>query len=161
MQERAKWREGELLKVLDQKRRVGEARTGASHNGGEVAAGQSSGRGGAAWCAREKARGEELGRRPAWRHCVGAARAGDGAGRATVAVSGGLRQQGGGLVGRRSGVARSGKASRKGLRRWASSGATHGGRERKGASGDAARQPAAALLRGRGGAEQEEKGGGR
>jgi hypothetical protein len=27
MQEREKWREGELLKVLDQKRRVGEART--------------------------------------------------------------------------------------------------------------------------------------
>jgi hypothetical protein len=27
---RAKWREGKLLKVLDQKRRVGEARTAAS-----------------------------------------------------------------------------------------------------------------------------------
>jgi hypothetical protein len=36
---------------------------GVSHNGGEVAAGQSSSRGGATWSAREKARGEELGRR--------------------------------------------------------------------------------------------------
>jgi hypothetical protein len=38
---------GELLKVLDQQRRVGEARTGASHDGGEVAAGRCSSRGGA------------------------------------------------------------------------------------------------------------------
>jgi hypothetical protein len=48
--------------------------TGASHDGGEVAAGQCSGRGEAAWRAREKARGEELGRRPAWGRRVGAAR---------------------------------------------------------------------------------------
>jgi hypothetical protein len=73
MQERAKWRERELLKVLDQKRR-GEACTGASHDGGEVAAGQCSGRGGVAWRAREKARGEGLRRGPAWGRCVGAAR---------------------------------------------------------------------------------------
>jgi hypothetical protein len=65
MQERAKWREGELLKVVDQKRRVGEACAGASHGGGEVAVGRCSGRGGAAWRARKKARGEGLGRRPA------------------------------------------------------------------------------------------------
>jgi hypothetical protein len=65
VQERAKWRERGLLKVLDQQRRVGEARTGASHDGGEVAAGQSLGRGGATWSAREKARGRELGRQPA------------------------------------------------------------------------------------------------
>jgi hypothetical protein len=39
MQESAKWREGKLLNVLDQQRRVGEARTGASHDGGEVVAG--------------------------------------------------------------------------------------------------------------------------
>jgi hypothetical protein len=64
MPERAKWREGKLLEVLNQQRRVGEARMGASHDGGEVAAEQSSGRGGATWSAREKARGEELGRRP-------------------------------------------------------------------------------------------------
>jgi hypothetical protein len=55
----------ELLKVLDQLRRVGEARTSASHDGGEVAAAQSSGRGGVTWSAREKDRGRELGRRPA------------------------------------------------------------------------------------------------
>jgi hypothetical protein len=36
---------------------------GISHDGGEVAAGQSSGRGGVTWSAREKARGEELGQR--------------------------------------------------------------------------------------------------
>jgi hypothetical protein len=65
VQGRANWRERRLLKVLDQQRRVGEARTGASHDGGEVAAGQSSRRGGATWSAREKARGRELGRRPA------------------------------------------------------------------------------------------------
>jgi hypothetical protein len=72
MQERVKWMEGELLKVLDQKRRG--ACTGASHDGGEVAAGQCSGRGGAAWRARDKARGEGLGRRPAWGRRVGATR---------------------------------------------------------------------------------------
>jgi hypothetical protein len=65
---------GGLLKVLDQKRRVRGACTGASHDGGEVAAGQCSGRGGAAWRAREKAREEGLGRRPAWGCRVGAAR---------------------------------------------------------------------------------------
>jgi hypothetical protein len=64
VQERANWREGEPLKVLNQQGRVGEARTGASHDGGEVATGQYSGRGGATWSAREKARGRELGRRP-------------------------------------------------------------------------------------------------
>jgi hypothetical protein len=56
---------GELLKVLDQQRRVGEARTGSSHDGGEVAAGRCSGRGGVTWSARKKAKGEELGRRSA------------------------------------------------------------------------------------------------
>jgi hypothetical protein len=157
MQERAKWREEELLKVLDQKRRVGEAHTSASHDGGEVAAGQSLGRGGAAWRAREKARGEELGRRPAWGRRVGAARAGAGTGRVAAAVSGGsLRRQGGGSVGRWSGEACSGNASRKGLRRWASSGATRGGQERQRGLG----RPAAARLRSRGGAEEEERGGG-
>jgi hypothetical protein len=53
VQERAKWRERELLKVLNQQGRVGEPRTSASHDGGEVAAGQRSGRGGATWSARE------------------------------------------------------------------------------------------------------------
>jgi hypothetical protein len=54
------------------------------------------------WPAREKARGEELGRRPAWRRHVRAARTGGGTGRAAVAVSGGgLRRQRGGSVGRR------------------------------------------------------------
>jgi hypothetical protein len=72
----------------------GEARTGASHDGGEVTAGQSSGRGGATWSAWEKARGEELGRRPIWGRRVGAARAGGGTGRAVAGMSGGgLRQQ--------------------------------------------------------------------
>jgi hypothetical protein len=89
VQERAKWREGETVNVLDQQRRVGDARTGARHDGGEVAAGQSSGRGGATWSAQKKVRGEKLGRRPAWGWCVGAARAGGGAGRAAATVSGG------------------------------------------------------------------------
>jgi hypothetical protein len=63
---------------------------------------------------------------------VGAARAGGGTGRATAVVSGGgLRRQGGGSVGRQSGVACSGKASKKRLRRWASSGLTRGGQERQ------------------------------
>jgi hypothetical protein len=53
-----------------------------------VAAGQSSGRGGAMWRAREKARGEQLGRWPAWGRRVGATRAGGGASRAAAAVSG-------------------------------------------------------------------------
>jgi hypothetical protein len=69
-----------------------------------VAAGQSSGRGGVAWRAREKARGKGLGQRPAWGRHVGAARG------------------------------------------------------RRGASGGAARRPMAAVLRGRGGAEEEEGG---
>jgi hypothetical protein len=57
---------------------------------------------------------------------------------------------------------RSGKASRKGLRRWANSGATRGGQERQGrASGSAAWQPVAALLHGREGTEEEEGEGGR
>jgi hypothetical protein len=107
VQERAKWRERGLLKVLDQQIRVGEARTGASYDGGEVATGQSSGRGGATWSAREKARGEGLGRRPAWRRRVGACRAGGGAGRAAATVRGdGLRQQRRGRGRRRGGGAR-------------------------------------------------------
>jgi hypothetical protein len=92
--ERAKWREGKLLSILDQQRRVGEVRMGAIHDGGEVAAGQSSGKGGATWSARKKARGEKLGRRPAWGRRVGAARVGGGAGRVVAVVSGGgLRRQ--------------------------------------------------------------------
>jgi hypothetical protein len=51
-----------------------EVCTGTIHNGGEVAAERCSGRGRAAWRAREKARGEGLGRRPAWGRRVGAAR---------------------------------------------------------------------------------------
>jgi hypothetical protein len=70
--ERAKWRERKPLNVLDQQSRMGKARTGASYDGGEVAAGQSSGGGGATWSARKKARGRELGRRPTWRQRVGA-----------------------------------------------------------------------------------------
>jgi hypothetical protein len=102
VEERAKWREGKLLSILDQQRRVGEARTGASHDGCEVAAGQSSGRGGATWSAQEKARGEKLGRRPAWGRRVGADRVGGGASRAAATVSGGgLRRQRGSSVGRR------------------------------------------------------------
>jgi hypothetical protein len=88
LQENAKQREGKLLNVLDQQRRVGEARTGASYDCSEVTAGQSSGRGGATWSARKKAGGEELGR-PVWRRRVGAARVGGGIGRAAAAVSGG------------------------------------------------------------------------
>jgi hypothetical protein len=103
MQESVKWREEKLLNILDQQRRVGEARMGASHDGGEVAAGQSSGRGRATWSAREKTRGEELVRRPAWRRRVGATRAGDGADRAAAAVSGGgLRWQRGSSAGGRA-----------------------------------------------------------
>jgi hypothetical protein len=104
MQEEAKWRERELLKVLDQKRRRGEACTGASHDGGKVAAGQSSGRGGATWSAREKARGEELGQRPTWGRRVGGARAGGGARRAAAACDGKVVVRSGGKA----------KASRKG-----------------------------------------------
>jgi hypothetical protein len=89
VQERVKWRERGLLKVLDQQRRVGEARTGASHDDGKVAAGQSSCRGGATWSAREKAKGEKLGRRLAWGRRVGGARQGGGVGRVAATVSGG------------------------------------------------------------------------
>jgi hypothetical protein len=91
---------------------------------------------------------------------MGATRAGGGAGRASATVSGGgLRWQGGGSVGWQSGVACLGRASREGLRRWASSGATRGAAlEQEVASGGAARRPAAALLRGRGGAEEGERG---
>jgi hypothetical protein len=92
VQERAKWREGKLLNILDQQRRVGKACTGASHDGGKVAAGQSSGRGGATWSAWGKARGEELGRQPTWGRRVGAARAGGGAGRAAAAAAGDGKQ---------------------------------------------------------------------
>jgi hypothetical protein len=88
-----------------------------------VAAGQCSGKGGATWSAREKVRGEELGRRPAWRRCVGAGRAG---GVPAAGSGGGLRRQAA-VGGSGSGVARSGKASRKEAKRWASSGATRGG----------------------------------
>jgi hypothetical protein len=106
-----------------------------------VAAGQSSGRGGATWSAREKARGEELGWRPAWRRRMGAIRVENGAGRVAAAVSGGglRRQRGGSSGGRQNGMACSGKASGGALRRWASSRATRGGQERQGeASGGAA-----------------------
>jgi hypothetical protein len=66
-----------------------------------VAAGQSSGRGGAMWCARKKARGEKLGRRPARGRRVGAARTGGGTSRAAAMASGGgLRRQRGSSVGR-------------------------------------------------------------
>jgi hypothetical protein len=94
---------------------------------------------------------------------VGAARAGGGTSRAAAAVSsGGLRRQRGSSGGRQSSVACSGKASRKGLRRWASAGATRGVQERQGeASGGVAQRPAATLLRGKGGAEEEEGGRGR
>jgi hypothetical protein len=58
-------------------------------------------------------------------------------------------------------VARAGRASREGLRRWASSGATRGAApEQEVASGGAAERPAVALLRGRGEAEEEEGEGG-
>jgi hypothetical protein len=89
LQKSMKRREGKPLNVLDQQRRMGEARTGASYDGGEVAAGQSSGGGGAMWSERKNARGEELGRRLAWRRRVGATRVGGGAGRAAVTVSSG------------------------------------------------------------------------
>jgi hypothetical protein len=44
VRERAKRREEELLKALDWKRRAGGLHTGAIHDGGKVAAEQSSGR---------------------------------------------------------------------------------------------------------------------
>jgi hypothetical protein len=56
------------------------------------------------------------------------------------------------------GVARSGKASRREVRRWAGSGATRGGQGRQvEASGGAAQQPATALRCSRGEAEEEEE----
>jgi hypothetical protein len=78
-----------------------------------VATGQSSGRGRATWSAREKARGEELGRRLAWRRRVGATRVEDGAGRAAATVSGGGLRRPAAANGSGSGVARSGEASGK------------------------------------------------
>jgi hypothetical protein len=107
-------RRGLLVMLWDQEeaRRAGAT---AVDRRRDVVAGRCSGRGGTAWRARKKARGEELGRWPAWGRRVGAARVGGGAGRAAVAVScGGLRRQGGSSVGRRSCMASSGKASRKG-----------------------------------------------
>jgi hypothetical protein len=135
VQERAKWREREPPKFLNQQGRVGEACTGASHDDGEVAAGQRSGRGRATWSAREKVRGEELGRRPAKRRRVGATRAGGGTGRAAVVGSGGGLRREAAAGGSGSGVARSGKASRKEAKQWASSGATREGQERQGGLG--------------------------
>jgi hypothetical protein len=83
---------GEATEHLRRAKKGGGGKRG--RDGGEVAAGQSSGRGGATWSARKKARGEKLGRRAAWGRRVGAARAGGGAGRAAAAVSGGgLRRQ--------------------------------------------------------------------
>jgi hypothetical protein len=78
---------GEATECFIPAKKGGEARTGARHDDGKVAAGQNSSRGGATWSAWEKARGKELERRPAWRRRVRAARAGGGAGRATAAVS--------------------------------------------------------------------------
>jgi hypothetical protein len=43
----------------------GEARTGTRHDGSKAAAGQSSSKGGAAWHAQGRTRGEELEWRPA------------------------------------------------------------------------------------------------
>jgi hypothetical protein len=80
--------------------------------------------------------------------------AGDGAGRAVAAVSGGdlQRQRGGSSGGWQSDAECSGKASREGLRRRASSRATRVGQGRQGeTSGGAARRPTVALSRGRGG----------
>jgi hypothetical protein len=61
-------------------------------------------------------------------------------------------------LGQRQGsMACAGRANIEGLRQWASSGATCGAAlEQEVASGGAARRPAAALLRGRGEAEEEE-----
>jgi hypothetical protein len=63
-------REGEMegegtTKGLGPKKKGGRGTHGTSHDGGVVAAGQSSGRDRATWSAREKARGEGLGRRTA------------------------------------------------------------------------------------------------
>jgi hypothetical protein len=80
---------GEATEHFKPAKKGGEARTGARHDSGKVAAGQNSSRGGATWSAWEKARGKELERRPAWRQHVRAARAGGGAGRSAATVSGG------------------------------------------------------------------------
>jgi hypothetical protein len=52
-----------------------------------VAAGRSSGRGGAAWRARKRTRGGKLGRQMAWRRCVDAIRVNNGTGGAAAAMS--------------------------------------------------------------------------
>jgi hypothetical protein len=78
---------GEAIECFIPAKKGAEARMGARHDGGKVAAGQNSSRGGATWSAWENARGEELERRPAWRRRVRATGAGGGAGRAAVAVS--------------------------------------------------------------------------
>jgi hypothetical protein len=98
LQERAKWWEGKLLKVLDQKKKGGGGTHGASHDGGKVAAGQSSGRARA-----EAGRRGVSGRRPEEKSYGGCWPEGDawelpevggGAGRAVAAVSDdGLRRQ--------------------------------------------------------------------
>jgi hypothetical protein len=92
---------------------------------------------------------------------VGAARAGGGTGRAATAGSGGGLRWQAAAGGSGSGVARLGKASRKEVKRWASSGAMRGGQERQGGLGwrGVARRPAAALLHSRGRTEEEERGG--
>jgi hypothetical protein len=74
---------------LRQVKKGEEGTHGASHDGNEVAAVQSSGRGGAAWSARKEAREEELGWRLARRRRVGATRAGGGADKVAATVSGG------------------------------------------------------------------------
>jgi hypothetical protein len=88
--------------------------------------------------------------------------AGDGTNRAVAAMSGGglRRQKGGSSGGRQSVVAGSGRASRKEVRQWVSTGAARGAALEQGvASGVAARRPAVALRRGRGKAEKEKEGG--
>jgi hypothetical protein len=56
---------GEATKCFIPARKGGEACTGARYDDGKVAAGQNSSRGGAAWHAQGRARGEELEWRPA------------------------------------------------------------------------------------------------
>jgi hypothetical protein len=75
-----------------------------------------------------KARGEELERQLAWKRRVGATGVENGASIAAVMVSGSSlqRERGGSSGGQQSDVDCSGKASREGLRRRASSGATRG-----------------------------------
>jgi hypothetical protein len=78
---------GEATEHLRLAKKGGEAHTGASLDGGEVSAGQSSGRDRATWSALEQARREELERRLASRRCVRGARAGGGTVRAAAVVS--------------------------------------------------------------------------